>query len=71
MSDVPSGQVIEALEKCQLLDSAQVIKLLHVSRSTLNAITFRKENPVPSVLIGRARRYPFEKVRWWMENLKK
>lgn len=69
MGNVPSDRVSEALHNCQFLSVGEVLGLLKVSKSTLHGLTFRKNNPVPSVKIGKSRRYPFDKVRWWMENL--
>lgn len=61
--------VTESLEKVQFLSVIQVMKLLKISRSTLHSLILRKSNPLPSVKIGKSRRFPFNKVRVWMENL--
>jgi len=61
----------ETLNACRLLSADEVVHLLKVSRTTLYSLAARKLNPIPSVKIGKSRRYPFDKVLGWMENLEK
>ena len=46
-----------------------VMKILKVSESTIHGLVKRSKNPLPSVKIGKSRRFPYDKLRWWMENL--
>jgi excisionase family DNA binding protein len=71
MESVTVKPASEAIEKSRFLNAAEVMELLHVSRSTLYNLIFRKENPLPTVKIGKARRFPFDLVRAWMESLGK
>lgn len=57
------------IDTCRLLSADEVIKFLKISRTTLYELSIRKKNPIPSVKIGKSRRFPFDKVRFWMENL--
>ncbi len=59
------------IENCRLLSVSEVVHLLKVSRTTLYGLVYRKQNPLPSVRIGKSRRFPFDKVRDWMGNLGK
>lgn len=59
----------KAIEDERFLDAAQVSKVLKISRSTLYGLIFRTKNPIPTVKIGKSRRFPVDKLRWWMDNL--
>lgn len=61
--------VDESLDKCRLLSSVEVLKFLKISKTQLYYLCHLKINALPSVKIGRSRRYPFNKVRVWVENL--
>jgi len=65
----PSGELSKEQLEIRLLAAKEVMNLLKVSRSALYTITFQPQNPLPSVKIGKSRRYPNDKVRQWMENL--
>jgi excisionase family DNA binding protein len=53
------------------LSVEDVMKLMKVSRSMVYALTFREVNPLPSVKLGRSRRYPEDRVRAWIKELRK
>lgn len=55
----------------RLLSSAQAMRMLHISRTTLYSLMRRKVHPLPTVSLGKLRRFPLDKLRWWMENLGK
>ncbi len=64
-------EVANQLDERQFLDAGSVMKLLKISRTTLYVLTERAENPLPSVRMGKCRRFPFDKLKSWMENLGK
>lgn len=53
----------------RFLNMSEVMKVLKVSRGTIHGLIRRTKNPLPSVKMGKARRFPLDKLRWWMENL--
>lgn len=55
----------------RLLDGHQVMALLKVSRTTLYELMSREVNPIPSVRIGKSRRFPLDKLRAWTGQLGK
>lgn len=57
------------VDEVQFLEVNQVCKFLKVSKSTLYGLISRTKNPVPSVKLGKSRRFPLDKLRWWMDNL--
>lgn len=57
------------VHEIRLLTREQAMGLLGVSMTHLNTLVFRKKNPVPSVKVGKSRRFPLDKLRWWMDNL--
>lgn len=59
----------EDAAEARLLDAWQTAEMLGVSRSMLHKLSHQKVNPVPSVRIGKARRYPLDKVRGWIGEL--
>lgn len=63
-----AGQLPELAESSRFLNSHQVISLLKVSRTTLHNLIMRVRNPIPSVKIGKTRRFPLDKLRVWMER---
>jgi excisionase family DNA binding protein len=62
-------EVCEDVKQCRFLSVEDTMLMLHVSRSTLYGLIERKQNPLPSVRVGKSRRFPFDKVRSWMEAL--
>lgn len=52
----------------RLLSTKQVQEMLGVGKTTLHHLTFAKKNPLPSLLLGSARKYRIDKVLWWIEN---
>ncbi len=57
------------VDEVQFLEVNQVCKFLKVSKSTLYGLISRTKNPLPSVKLGKSRRFPLDKLRWWMDNL--
>lgn len=53
----------------RLLSKQEVIGFLKISPTTLFELTRRKQNPIPSVKIGKSRRFPLDKVRNWVDAL--
>ena len=53
----------------QFLEVEEVMALLKISRTTLYQLMRRKLNPLPSVQIGKCRRFALEKVRGWVNGL--
>lgn len=53
----------------QLLSGPQICQFLKISKSKLYDLMRDKKNPIPSVKMGSSRRFPLDKIRWWMENL--
>ena len=49
-----------------LLDEKQAAEILNISRRTLSRLTSNGE--VPSVKIGRLRRYPYQALLGWIES---
>lgn len=68
MTTIPA-KIPESIQGHQFLSATDIMNLLKVSRGTLYNLMFRKDNPLPSVRIGKSRRFPFDKVKVWMENL--
>lgn len=66
-----SKPISSTIDSCRFLSVTEATQLLKVSRTTLYGLVNRKQNPLPSVRIGKSRRFPFAKVRWWMETLVK
>lgn len=60
---------IESLESQQLLSGSDVCKFLKVSRTTLYGLISRKVNPIPSVRIGKSRRFPLDGMLEWKKKL--
>lgn len=58
-----------AVFESRLLDRSEVMALLKISKSTLYNLINRKVNPLPSVVIGKSRRFPNDKIHYWMEML--
>ena len=42
-------------QEVRLLSTTQVMEMLGVGKTTLYHLTFRKKNPIPSLLLGGAR----------------
>ncbi len=59
----------DSIDTFRLLSVDETIQLLKVSRTTLFGLVSRKKDPIPSVRIGKSRRFPFDKVRSWMDSL--
>lgn len=57
------------IEEMQFLEVPQVLDLLKTSRTNLYALMRRKINPIPSVKMGKSRRFPLVPLRLWMEKL--
>lgn len=57
--------------ECGMLDAVQVMTMLKISKTTLYGLMRRGKDPIPSVRIGKSRRFPVDKLRWWMEKLEK
>ncbi len=57
------------MHEVRFLDVEQVRKVLKCSRGHLYSLISRKKNPLPSVKVGKSRRFPLDKMRWWMDNL--
>lgn len=57
------------LKDMRFLSVTQVMELFKISRSALHAMTRRPIDPVPSVKMGKFRRYPLNKLKVWMEKL--
>lgn len=51
-----------------LLDAEQVAGILSVKKSTVFELSRRRLDPLPSVLIGRAKRFDREAVTKWVER---
>lgn len=69
MVQIKPDPIPNELEGKRYLTALQVMELLKVSRTTLYALVGRQEDPIPSVRIGKSRRFPAGKVLEWMENL--
>lgn len=69
MKAATKQKVSDSIDTCRLLSVEEAVQLLKVGRTTLFGLVARKKNPIPSVRIGKSRRFPFDKVRWWMDNL--
>jgi excisionase family DNA binding protein len=62
-------EIPKQIDQERFLDVKQLRKVLKVSKTTLYSLISRKKNPLPSVRIGKLRRFPIDKIRWWMDNL--
>ena len=70
MSTTPPNEGIpEDLAGAKCLSVNQVLQLLNICRSTLYGLMHRTKHPIPNILVGRVRRFPVDKLLWWMENL--
>lgn len=58
------------LDEGRFLTKAEMANLLHVSATSVYMLSIRKHNPLPSVKVGKSRRYPNDKARAWMAGLK-
>lgn len=58
----------DTLDNTRLLSRDEAIGFLGVSLSTLQKLALRKNNPVPSIRLGKCRRYPFDELRAWIKN---
>lgn len=56
------------LQDSRMLTIPQVAEWLGVSKYTIFNLMSRKKDPLPSVLFGKSRRFPLDKVRYWIEN---
>ncbi len=65
---MPAG-LTQDLAGSRMLSATQVQELLKCGKSKLYGLIMRRANPVPSVKIGNSRRFPLDKLRWWIENL--
>lgn len=59
----------KAVNELRMLDANQIIKMFRISKTTLYALLKRRKDPIPSVKIGKSRRFPLERVLWWREKL--
>ena len=59
------------LSEVRMISIGDAEKILRVSKTTMYGLLARSQDPVPSVRIGRSRRIPFAKFKWWMEKLQK
>ncbi len=69
MKTATKAPISNAIDNCRFLSVDEVVQLLKVSRTTLFGLVARKKDPIPSVRIGKSRRFPFDKVRSWMDSL--
>lgn len=61
----------ESIETVRMLTAKEVLRLVGVSNTKLYEMISDKKNPIPSRKMGKSRRFPFDKVRAWMETLEK
>lgn len=71
MVDVPIEGKEVSLAQSRMLSLDEVMKFLKISKSSLYRLMRRSKHPIPTVKLGKHRRYPLDKVRSWIEGLER
>ncbi len=58
----------EAFQQSRLLSCRQAQEMLGISKASLFRLLAIKNDPIPSVKIGRARKFKLDKLLWWIEK---
>jgi len=57
------------LDDSRYLTKQEVADFLRISATSIYMLTIRKQNPLPSIKIGKSRRYPQNKLKIWAASL--
>ncbi len=68
MPEVEVSKFPEAVVGNRLLSAPEVQEILGVGKSTLYALLKSKKDPIPSIKIGKNRRFKLDKLLWWIEK---
>lgn len=52
------------------LTKQEVADFLQISATSVYMLTIRKANPLPSIKLGKSRRYPNDKLKTWAAALR-
>lgn len=52
----------------RLLSAPEAQEILGVGKSTLYGLLRSKKDPIPSIKIGKNRRFNLDKLLWWIEK---
>lgn len=58
----------DAFHDSRLLSCRQAQEMLGLSKSSLYRLLLSKKDPIPSVKIGRIRKFKLDKLLWWIEK---
>ncbi len=71
MSSTNAETLPPHLDEIRMISVEDARRMLHVGKTMMYGLLARSQDPVPSVRIGRVRRIPLDKFKWWMEKLGK
>lgn len=52
----------------RLLSPSEVQEILGVGKTSLYSLIKSKKDPIPSIKIGKNRRFKLDKLLWWIEK---
>lgn len=52
----------------RLLTGPEAQEILGIGKSTLYSLLRSKKDPIPSIKIGKTRRFKLDKLLWWIEK---
>lgn len=68
MSEVDIKQFPVAVTDNRLLSPREVQEILGIGKTGLYGLLKSKKDPLPSIKIGKNRRFNLAKVLWWIEK---
>lgn len=68
MPELAEQKFSETVVGNRLLCGPEVQEILGISRSMLNNLIRNKKDPIPSIKIGKSRRFKLDKLMWWIEK---
>lgn len=68
MSELEVHKFSESVVGNRLLSAPEVQQILGVGKSTLYGLLRSKKDPIPSIKIGKNRRFKLDKLLWWIDK---
>lgn len=68
MPELADRKLPDAVHDNRLLSVSDVQEMLAIGKSTLYSLLRSKKDPIPSIKIGKNRRFKLDKLIWWIEK---
>ncbi len=68
MAELTETKLPETLQRTRLLSFQEARQFLGVGNGTLYKLLHSKNDPVPSIKLGKLHKFQLDKLLWWIEK---